>query len=65
MFAALVLVLVVGLVWFLWPRGDSAEQAGGRTPGGGKHHGGGNGGNDDVGVIVPGQNPIKHVVFMV
>ena len=65
MFAALVLVLVVGLVWFLWPRSDSPEQAGGKTPGGGKHHGGGNGGNDDVGVIVPGQNPIKHVVFMV
>ena len=65
MFAALVLVLVVGLVWFLWPRGDSPEQAGGKTPGGGKHNGGGNGGNDDVGVIVPGQNPIKHVVFMV
>ena len=28
-------------------------------------NGGGNGGNDDVGVIVPGQNPIEHVVFMV
>jgi phospholipase C len=65
MFAALVLVLVVGLVWFLWPRGDPSEQAGGKTPGGGKHNGGGNGGNDDVGVIVPGQNPIEHVVFMV
>ncbi|HVD71343.1 MAG TPA: alkaline phosphatase family protein [Actinomycetota bacterium] len=67
MFAALVLVLVVGLVWFLWPRGDSSEQAGGQTPGGGNHHGGGNGGGHDnsVGVIVPGQNPIKHVVFMV
>ena len=65
MFAALVLVLVVGLVWFLWPRGDASEQAGGTTPGGGKHNGGGNGGNDDVGVIVPGQNPIEHVVFMV
>lgn len=66
MFAALVLVLVVGLVWFLWPRGDSSEQAGGSTPGGGKHNGGGNGGNDNsAGVIVPGQNPIEHVVFMV
>ena len=59
------LVLVVGLVWFVWPRGDASEQAGGTTPGGNGNGGGGNGNGDDVGVVVPGQNPIEHVVFMV
>ena len=67
-FAALAVVLLVLLVWFVWPRGDGTDRAGGTTPGGrdGGGNGDANGGKgDDVGVIVPGQNPIEHVVFLV
>jgi phospholipase C len=73
-FAALIVVLIVGLVWFMWPGGDATRQAGGRSPdpadgGGGGGNGNGNGGGkdvpDDAGVIVPGENPIEHVIFLV
>jgi phospholipase C len=56
-------VLVLLLVWFVWRGGDTAPQrAGNRTPG---RQGGGKKVDDDAGRIVPGKNPIKHVVFLV
>jgi phospholipase C len=65
-FAALAVVLVVLLVWFIWPKGNGQEQAGGASPGGNGNGGGGNGnGGEGPGTIVPGENPIKHVVFLV
>jgi phospholipase C len=71
-FAALIVVLIVALVWFMWPGDDATRQAGGRSPaptGGGGGNGNGNGGGkdapDDAGVIVPGENPIEHVIFLV
>ena len=68
-FAALAVVLVLLLVWFVWPRGDPTEAAGGRTPGGqgdgNNGNGTGDGGGGNPGVIVPGQNPIEHVVFLI
>ena len=66
-FVALAVVLVVLLVWFVWPKGDGTEPTGGATPGngnGGNGNGNGNGGVDP-GTIVPGENPIEHVVFLV
>ena len=64
------MVLVVALVWFVWPRGDSTEQAGNERPGAGGNgngngDGGGGGKGDDVGVVVPGENPIEHVIFLI
>ena len=68
--AALAVVLVAVLVWQFWPGGDpDTRAAGGRTPtsgpdGGGDGGGNGNGGGNP-GRIVPGENPIEHVVFIV
>jgi phospholipase C len=66
-FAALAVVLLVAVVWSLWPRGGVTERAGGTSPGGqGGGNGNGNGdGNGSPGAIIPGENPIKHVVFLV
>jgi phospholipase C len=69
-FAALAVVLVLLVAWFVWPRGAGTEPAGDATPGGDQGNGGngGNGGGgkgNGVGTIIPGQNPIKHVVFLV
>jgi phospholipase C len=64
--AAVLLVLVVLTAWAVWPRGEATEQAGGPSPG----KGSGGGGqqqedNGDRGAIIPGNNPIEHVVFLV
>ena len=64
--AALGLVLVVVLAWMFWPvSGDEGERTSERTPidGGGRDGGGGQ--NDGVGTIVPGENPIEHVIFVI
>ena len=63
----MVMVLVVALVWFVWPKGGATEQAGDTAPrGGGSGNDDGEGGNGngrgdepDVGVVVPGENPIE------
>ncbi|HSL11839.1 MAG TPA: alkaline phosphatase family protein, partial [Actinomycetota bacterium] len=65
---ALALVLLVVLAWRFWPSGAvDAERTSDRTPvdGGGNGQGGGGGKKDDAGTIVPGENPIEHVVFIV
>jgi phospholipase C len=62
-FAALAVVLLVLLAWFVWPRGDGTDLASGQTPG--EQGNGGTSGGDGPGTIVAGQNPIEHVVFLV
>jgi phospholipase C len=68
--AALALVLVVVLAWQFWPAGagDDTNQASDRTPvddGGARNGGGGRDGGDGGGEIVPGENPIEHVIFII
>jgi phospholipase C len=62
--AALGVVVLVFLAWRFWPApAADGEQVSGRTPvddGGGR-----DGGRNDAGVIVPGENPIEHVVFII
>lgn len=59
----LVLLLIVG-VWQIWPSGG--ETTDGDTAGGPTAPAGGEGGQSpSPGTIVPGENPIKHVIFMV
>ncbi|MET0800529.1 MAG: alkaline phosphatase family protein [Actinomycetota bacterium] len=68
LFAAVVMVLVVALVWFVWPKGEGTNRAGGTTPGGGGTQTAGGGqtnGGGDVGAVVPGENPIEHVIFLI
>jgi phospholipase C len=63
-----VVLLAVFLVWQFWPAGGSETAAPtGPTAGGGGGDGNGGGGNggEDPGVIVPGENPIEHVIFLV
>ena len=57
-FLAFALVGVIAIVWFVLQPGGGSDRAGGK---GGK--GGGAGGSP--GTVVPGQNPIEHVVFIV
>ena len=62
------MVLVVALVWFVWPRGDRRSR-----PERGRRRRDGNGNGTAVARaatghrrnIVPGENPIEHVVFLV
>ena len=56
-------VVVLFLVWQFWPaRGTGTDAARPSKPGKGNGQGSGNG---HVGVIVPGDNPIEHVIFIV
>jgi phospholipase C len=71
-FAAAVVVLLLVLVWQLWPGGtepaaDRAGTTGANGNGGGNGNGDGNGGHGggDPGVVVPGENPIEHVIFLI
>ncbi|HEY7477278.1 MAG TPA: alkaline phosphatase family protein [Actinomycetota bacterium] len=60
-FAAVCVVLVAFLVWQFWP-------AGGTTPNGSPTEtasGGGGSGTPSPSTIVPGENPIEHVIFLV
>ena len=62
---AIVVVVALFLVWQFWPAGGKGTEATGPSKPG-KGNGGGQGnGNGHVGVIVPGENPIKHVIFIV
>ena len=62
---AIVVVVALFLVWQFWPAGGKGTVATGPSKPG-KGNGGGQGnGSGHVGVIVPGQNPIKHVIFIV
>ena len=62
---AIVVVVALFLVWQFWPAGGKGSEATGPSKPG-KGNGGGQGnGNGHVGVIVPGENPIKHVIFIV
>ena len=64
-FVAIVVVVALFLVWQFWPAGGKGTEATGPSKPG-KGNGGGQGnGNGHVGVIVPGENPIKHVIFIV
>ena len=67
-FAVFLVVLLAVSVWRFWPS-SGAEVAGGDEageqtdgPGGGQ---GGGGASPSPGVIVPGENPIKHVIFLI
>ncbi|MGZ8618709.1 MAG: alkaline phosphatase family protein, partial [Actinomycetota bacterium] len=64
---AIVVVVALFLVWQLWPAGGQGTDATSPSkPGKGNGGGQGNGnGNGHVGVIVPGENPIEHVIFIV
>ncbi|GIU97965.1 MAG: hypothetical protein KatS3mg013_1768 [Actinomycetota bacterium] len=65
---ALLVVASVVAIWALWPdAGGSGTQAGGQTPRDRGGQGGTPGSQDghDGGEIVPGQTPIKHVVFLI
>jgi phospholipase C len=63
-FAVFLVVLVAFSVWQFWPaarpRSNAADTAGRTTP-----TDGGSGPSPSAGAIVPGENPIKHVIFMV
>lgn len=64
----LAFLLVVGLVvvWQVWPSGGGGREASGRSGGAPSiGPGGGGTGSPSPGTIVPGKNPIKHVVFIV
>jgi phospholipase C len=64
-FAAFLLVAVIFLAWQFWPAGDATtERARGSTP---PPASGGPGGSptQSPGTIVPGENPIKHVIFLI
>jgi phospholipase C len=63
--AALGVVLVVVLAWMFWPTGvDDSQRTSDRTPIDGDR-GSNGGGNGDRGSVVPGENPIEHVVFVI
>ena len=66
---ALVVLLVLLLafsVWRFWPSSGSTSKAQTPATGQGSHApSGGSGQSGNPGVIVPGDNPIKHVIFMV
>ncbi len=65
-FAVFLVVLVAFSVWNFWPSSGQTEAGDATsvpTGGGGGDGSGGQGPDDEV--IVPGENPIKHVIFMV
>jgi phospholipase C len=66
-FLAIVVVVALFLVWQFWPAGGAGTDA--SSPKAGKGDGGGQGskgsGPNSVGAIVPGDNPIEHVIFLV
>jgi phospholipase C len=72
--AALLVVSIVALVWVAWPGDGDTQQAGGISPAG-ESPGGHNSGDDhpgsvghvpdDAGVVVRGENPIEHVIFLI
>jgi phospholipase C len=66
-FAALCVVLAIFLVWFLWPSGGGSTVAGGQGPGrtGTPTSSSSGSGSPSPGTIIPGQNPIEHVIFLV
>lgn len=62
---AFIFVVLIATIWLVWhPFGGGSPQAAGS-----KHHGGSQappgGTGQSPGSIVPGQNPIKHVIFIV
>jgi phospholipase C len=63
-FAVFVVVMLAFSVWQFWPatrpRSNAADTAGRTTP-----TGGAGGASPSAGTIVPGENPIKHVIFLV
>jgi phospholipase C len=60
---AIVVVVALFLVWQFWPAGGAGTDASSPSKPG-KGNGGGQG-NGNVGVIVPGENPIEHVIFII
>ena len=58
-------MLVVLLVWFVWPKGDGTETSGRGITGGNGERRTATAGTTALGTIVPGENPIEHVVFLV
>jgi phospholipase C len=61
-FAAFVVVLAVFSAWRFWPFGGAGSGAG---SGHGQGSGNGSGAGGNPGVVVQGENPIKHVIFLV
>jgi phospholipase C len=63
-FAVFLVVLLAFSVWQFWPAGrpqsNAADTSGRTTP-----TGGAGGASPSAGTIVPGENPIKHVIFLV
>jgi phospholipase C len=62
--AAFAVVLALFIVWQFWPFGDGSEPAAGTSDGPGD---GGqvDGETGNPGKIVPGENPIEHVIFII
>ncbi len=60
-FAAVCVVLVVFLVWQFWPAGGTPGGTPSETAGGP----GGTTSPSGPGTVVPGENPIEHVIFLV
>ena len=65
-FVAFLLVAAIAIVWFVWQpfASNGPEQASGRHRSG-QGNGGTGAGGSNPGTIVPGDNPIKHVIFIV
>ena len=60
--AAFAVIVLAFAAWQLWPSQEGSQKAGGRTPTGtssSSTHAG------NPGKIIPGENPIKHVIFLV
>ena len=64
-FAAIVVVLVAFLLWQFLPSGGGTEATGTKTSGAPSGSSGGGGVPTSAATIVPGKNPIKHVIFLV
>lgn len=65
-FVAFLLVVGLVIVWQAWPSGGGGNgSANGGKPTGSPAHGHGTGSPTPSSSIVPGQSPIKHVVFIV
>jgi phospholipase C len=64
-FAVVLVVLVASGAWYLWPADGSPGNVAGGTSAPTSPSAGAGGPSPSAGTVVPGKNPIKHVIFLV